>query len=722
MLVEVDRPELDAPVLPAEVVLAVGIEGSAGLEAVLEGDAGPGEREEVAHDARDHVDAGLVVVELHGAGLADETRERDIHRTVRFAGLAAVLGGEFQVAGGGAHARDRMDRQRARHRDLAGCLQVHRLGLRVDVGQTRDGREPGAPVGDGEVEFLHPERREILHRPCRSEVDRDAADIAPPRLGREIAEVRGQSELQRAAVVLGGDLQGHVDAAGGQGRSGHGPPRGELEPGDAQRIGRFAEPRGRLVPRDVHRAVQASGDERASGLFHGEVHLLDQRGLVSQVDPDLVRHVDVDDRRGAVRGDHAHAADGDAAARSHQAAELRQVDPARCAHRGLREIDPRGRTGDGEHAAVEAGDLVSDAGLLLVDVVRTAQGHAAELVRALAEREPDLGDLGRRRVRRERGAETRGILERTGRGGEVGGEAALDRLGKELVVERQVEGAARLAVELVGDRLGEPAAGGDGELAGGAVGQPVEGNVETGDVGDGASRRCAEHLGERERAVLQRDVPHVELRRSRGRRLGRVLVGFGHAVEQLGEVAGAVGLLDDGDDRRIERQLVHLDVASEDREEAVPDARLDHRGERLRPARRQFQAAQRERGERAQRDVLDRQLAAQAAADLGQDHALDEQAAREDEIEDDEDGDGTAEDQREFALLAGQQIGGHGRTTGCGWVQPVTGEKNTNQAAGNPVLAKIPRGGPRQSFLPGCVDEPREPALRPAPTDGVSAR
>ena len=169
---------------------------------------------------------------------------------------------------------------------------------------------------------------------------------------------------------------------------------------------------------------------------------------------------------------------------------------------------------------------------------------------------------------------------------------APDELGHEVRAERELKRAGAsglkrvMAVGLAAFHLHRRS---QRQFARSAILQLVETNVDVGQV-EGLPTAVFEVLHRTQADVLERDILQLEPERFRrfGRRCRRRLFLL---LEQRVEVTGAVGVLNDLDRRRVERDFVHLDVAAEDAPQTVtePDfvrlkKRLGAGGSDLEPA------------------------------------------------------------------------------------------------------------------------------------------
>ena len=130
-------------------------------------------------------------------------------------------------------------------------------------------------------------------------------------------------------------------------------------------------------------------------------------------------------------------------------------------------------------------------------------------------------------------------------------------------------------------------------------------------------------------------VFHIEPQRFR--RFGRRFRGgFFLFAQQRVEVAGSVGILNDLNRGRIERDFIHFDVAADDAPETVTEPHFVGLKERLGAGGFDFELAQDDPGKRTDGGVADRDLGVQRFADARQDDAFEKRRAGGDEISDDQ--------------------------------------------------------------------------------------
>lgn len=189
---------------------------------------------------------------------------------------------------------------------------------------------------------------------------------------------------------------------------------------------------------------------------------------------------------------------------------------------------------------------------------------------------------------------------------------------------------------------------GQGQFARTAVLQLVEPDVDVRQL-DSLAPDVLEVLHRAQADVFERHVFHIEPQRFRrfGRRFRGGFFLFAH---QRVEVAGSVGILNDLNRGRVERDLIHFDVAADDTPETVTEPHFVRLKERLGAGGFDFELAQDDLGKRTEGGVADRDLGVQRFADARQDGGFEKGRAGGDEVKGDQEQQKSDAKRRQFAF------------------------------------------------------------------------
>ena len=316
---------------------------------------------------------------------------------------------------------------------------------------------------------------------------------------------------------------------------------------------------------------------------------------------------------------------------------LGDVDQVGGVERRVAEIPTARRTGEIEHLAVDRLHFQLQMALELIEVERASDAQRAERFVGLEETDRKVFHLGGRDVAVEFAAFAGKACERSVSLHNLVCDFSSDELRHEVRAEGELQRSGTPGLKQV-MRVGLGAlhlhGRGQGQFARTAVLQLVETDVDIGQL-DGLTPAVLEDLHRAQADIFERHVFHVELRRFRrfGRRFRGGLFLF---AQQRVEVAGSVGILNDLNRGRIERDFIHFDVAADDAPETVTEPHFVRLKERLGAGGFDFELAQYDLGKRTDGGVADRDLGVQRFADARQDDAFEERRAGGDEISDDQ--------------------------------------------------------------------------------------